>query len=168
MKRKFGYVRFIGMLSLILVVQVNVCMAKIISDDPYSDSSWVAAIEYDSTWATEAWIDYVAHIVASEARNVPTADLPVACTLVRDVTIRNYHPWKLYGNPGRWHGYGLPDVADYRAVRTALEGGCDDIPDFRYFGCMNDMGYFVRHGYVADQPLSLYVGANGSMVVGIP
>lgn len=167
-----SWIRHILLLTLLfgaLALDVDICQSKIVIDDGQYDLSWIYVPKYSyPTWATEPWIDYAAHIVASESRNVPTSDLPIACTIVRDVTIRNYHPWNLHGNPGRWHGYGHPDIEDYAAIRLALVGGCDEIPNFRYFGCMNDMGYFMRHGYVEDQPLSLYIGTNGSMVVGIP
>lgn len=118
-------------------------------------------------WATATWVEYAAHITASESRNVPSSDLPIACTLVRDVE-RGYHPWRLYGNPGRWHGWGAPDTADYAAVRTALGGGCEAVPDFRYIGNWNDMHYFRRQGWLGEQPLALYVGENGACVVGVP
>lgn len=118
-------------------------------------------------WATAAWVEYAAHITASESRNVPSSDLPIACTLVRDVE-RGYHPWRLYGNPGRWHGWGAPDAADYAAVRTALGGGCGEVPDFRYVGNLNDSWYWKRVGII-DGPVTLYLGDNGrSAVVGVP
>ena len=126
------------------------------------------ADEYPA-WATSAWVEYAAYITASESRNVPSSNLPIACTLVRDVTLRGHHPWRLYGNPGRWHGWGVPDTADYAAVRTALGGGCEDVPNFRYIGNLRDLDYFQRMGWVSEQPLSLYVGNNGrSTVVGVP
>lgn len=65
-------------------------------------------------WATERWQDYAAHIVASEARGVPAADIVIACTILRDVE-RGYHPWRLH--PGRWKGYGTPDARDRELYR---------------------------------------------------
>lgn len=121
-------------------------------------------------WASENWITYAASIVSSEARNVPSADLAVACTIFRDIILREYSPWQLYCDDSlcRWHGYGKPDDADYAAVRTALGGGCESVPNFRYVGNLQDIDYFRRQGWLGEQPLALYVGQGGAMVVGVP
>ena len=151
----------IFMSTCLMIAPAGVCRAEVAGGWPLH-----VADEYPA-WASESWIIYASHIVSSEARNVLSADLPVACTLIRDVQ-RGYHPWALYGNPGRWHGWGTPDAADYAAVRTALGGGCGGVPNFRYFGSWRDLDYFRRMGWLGEQPLSLYVGAGGACVVGIP
>ena len=126
------------------------------------------AAEYPA-WASEAWITYASSIVSSEARNIPSARLPVACTIYRDVELRGYHPWRLYCEDCRWHGYGAPDAEDYAATRMALGGGCGEVPNFRYFGNFSDdLRYFQRMGWLGEQPLALYVGEGGAMVVGVP
>ena len=115
-------------------------------------------------WATEAWIDYAAHIVASEAWNVPSADLAVACTLVRDVR-RGWQPWALHH---RWYGWAEPDEADYAAVRRALTpNGCDSVPEFAFVGNLDDLFYWRSIGMVGDGPFVLYIG-DGAAVVGVP
>ena len=151
----------IFMSTCLIIAPAGACRAEIAGGYPLH-----IAAEYPAR-ASESWVTYAASIVSSEARDVPSADLAIACTIYRDVQ-RGYHPWRLYGNPGRWHGYGTPDADDYAAVRTALGGGCEDVPNFRYFGNFNDMHYFRRQGWLGEQPLSLYVGAGGACVVGIP
>jgi len=115
-------------------------------------------------WATDAWIEFAAHIVASEARNVPSADLAVACTLVWDVE-RGWQPWMLRG---RWFGWGEPDEGDREAVVQAVLGGCSDVPRFVYVGNLNDLRHWRAVGMVGDGPFVLYIGNGGSAVVGVP
>ena len=114
-------------------------------------------------WATEAWQDFAAHIVASEARGVPQADKVVACMLVRDIE-RGWHPWALRG---RWFGWGTPDARDRRAVADALQD-CSDVPDYRYVGNVRDVHLWRSRGMVGPGPLDLYVGRGGQTVVGVP
>lgn len=145
--------------SCLLAAPAGVCRAEIQTGYPL-----VIPVDYPA-WATEYCIDHIAHIVASEARGVPSADLAVACTIIRDIE-RGYTCWSL--TPGRWKGYGAPDALDYAAVRTALSGGCDHIPEFSYLGNLNDARWFYSHNLVITQPLSLWLGPTGSAVVGIP
>lgn len=52
-------------------------------------------------WATPQWAYDAGGIVAGETvRDCATCDRWIACTIVEDVTLRNYHPWRL--RPGRW------------------------------------------------------------------
>jgi hypothetical protein len=87
-------------------------------------------------------LSLVASIVAGEVgTTVPAARLPVACTVVEDV------------NRGRdlaqrWNGYQAPAPADVAAARTALEGGCDHLPYFRFLGSDEDLATWTRLGYV--------------------
>lgn len=115
-------------------------------------------------WATEAWMDFAAHIVASEARGVPQADIVVACTMVRDID-RGWHPWSLQD---RWFGWGAPDAEDRLAVRRALEEGCDEVPVYRYVGNFRDAQHFRAVGMAGKGPLDLYLGPRGQAVVGVP
>ena len=116
-------------------------------------------------WATDAWRDYAAHIVASEARGVPAADIVIACTLIRDVE-RGFRPWNLH--PGRWHGFGKPDEADIQAVTDALlSPACVHIPRYKYVGNFRDAQYWTRSGIIDDGPFDLYLGPHGQAVVGV-
>jgi len=116
-------------------------------------------------WASERWIIFAAHIVASEARGVPQADVVVACTIVRDIE-RGWHPWAIRG---RWFGWGRPDAKDIGAVRDALiTGGCDEVPIYRYVGNFKDVQYWRSIGFAGSGPLDLYVGRRGQSVVGVP
>ena len=117
-------------------------------------------------WATASWQTYAAHIVASEARGVPSADIVIACTLIRDIE-RGYHPWNLH--PGRWHGYGTPDDLDRKAVTDALlSSACVDVPRYKYVGNFRDAQYWVRSRTIDNGPFDLYVGPHGQAVVGVP
>ena len=116
-------------------------------------------------WATERWVDFASHIVASEARGVPQADLVIACTMVRDVE-KGWYPWALRS---RWFGWGRPDAKDIRAVEDSLtQGGCDEIPDYRYVGNFRDVQYWRSIGMIGEGPFDLYVGFRGQAVVGVP
>lgn len=59
----------------------------------------------------------------------------IACTIVRDVE-RGWEPWTLRQ---RWYGWKEPTWNDRVAVWDALNGGCDDIPRYRFVG--NDRDY---------------------------
>jgi len=110
-------------------------------------------------------MDFAAHIVASEARNVPEADIRVACTLLWDIE-RGWPPWALRK---RWFGWGTPDEADRQAVRDALYTDvCDNIPHYKYVGNIRDVYHWRAIGAIGEGPFDLYVGPTGSTVVGIP
>jgi len=121
-------------------------------------------LAYDvQDWATPAWQEWAAHIVASEARGVPQADIVVACTMVRDVE-RGWHPWALRS---RWFGWGTPDDRDRAAVGQALNGGCSGVPDYAHVGNFQDAQYWRMRGYF-DGRADLYLGEDGAAVVGVP
>jgi len=91
------------MISLILVaclatgVPMGVCRAEVAGGAVVEDFPvWVEV----PTWATDHWENYAAHIVASEARGVPQADIVVACTILRDIE-GGHGPWNLQS---RWYG----------------------------------------------------------------
>jgi hypothetical protein len=114
-------------------------------------------------WATAAWQDYAAHIVAGETRGVPSAAYPVACTLIGDVE-RGMHPWRLRG---RWYGWKTPNASERAAVRLAL-AGCEDVPRYRFVGNLSDLRLWQERGMVAvDGPFDLYTGTRGLVVVGV-
>lgn len=116
-------------------------------------------------WATDAWIDFAAHIVASEARNVPSADIVVACTLLRDIK-RGWHPWDLRK---RWFGYGPPDDKDRAAVLDALyTSACRKVPHYKYVGNIRDVYHWRAVKMIGGGPFDLFVGPTGSTVVGVP
>jgi hypothetical protein len=109
-------------------------------------------------WATLVWQDHAAHIVASEARGVPQADIVVACTLIRDG-----------GSLSRWFGYGPPDKADRKAVEDALfTDACESVPHYRYVGNFKDAQYWRWLGMVGEGSVDLYLGLGGQAVVGVP
>lgn len=148
------------MSNLILIcwlmgIPMGVCRAE----EPY-----LTYVEVPPTWASPQWRNFAAHIVASEARNVPAADIVVACTLRRDVE-RGWHPWGL--RDGRWLGWGTPDAADIAAVESSLNGGCVDIPTYKYVGNITDVLLWTQRGMISSGPHDLYIGPTGSTVIGV-
>lgn len=113
-------------------------------------------------WATEAWIEHAAHIVAGETRGVPSAAYPVACTLIGDVE-RGMHPGRLRT---RWYGWRVPNASERAAVRRALVE-CGDVPRYRFMGSMSDLRLWQARGMVSDGPFDLYTGIAGLTVVGV-
>ena len=89
----------------------------------------------------------VASIVAGEVgTTVPTARMPVACTVVRD--------WRRgLDLRQRWYGWGKPTPADLSAARKALSGGCSGLPYFRFLGNESDLRIWRANGWVADDDL---------------
>lgn len=155
------------MISLILVACLlsgapcGVCRAEIASGATIDD--FPVQVEVPA-WATERWQDYAAHIVASEARGVPQADIVVACTILRDIE-RGWGPWVL---GDRWFGYGSPDEADRQAVKDALfTDACEAVPEYRYVGNFRDAQYWKYLGMI-DGKVDLYLGVGGQAVVGVP
>jgi len=145
---------------LVIGVPLGVCRAEVAGGATLGDFP-----RLPPAWATPAWIEYAAHVVASEARNVPAADIVIACTILRDVE-RGWHPWSLH--PGRWHGFGRPDKADRQAVHDALlTDACDSVPNYRYVGNFNDAKYWRRTGVIGETAVDLYLGPSGSAVVGV-
>lgn len=142
-------------ICLVACIAVTICASSGVQP-PCGD-------EYE--FATDAWQDYVSHIVASEARGVEEADIVVACTLVRDVK-RGWGPWALRG---RWFGWGTPDEADRNAVLQAVtRGGCVNVPEYRYVGNFQDVQHWRAVGMIHRGPYDLYVGPRGQAVVGVP
>jgi len=153
-------------LSLILVACLltapqGVCRAEI-------QGGWQLYIEPGyPEWATDWCVSKIAHVVASETMNVNGAARACACTIRNDIEFGGYTCATI--TPNRWKGYGTPNEAVREAVHQAMIGNCGDIPRFRYFGNMEtDLNYFLRQNWVEDQPLYLWVGDNGTRVVGIP
>jgi len=147
------------LICLLAGAPVGACRAEVADYRPYEPP-------ITPSWVTEHWQDFASHIVASEARGVPSADIVVACTLVQDVE-RGWHPWAL---GDRWFGYGTPDAADRQAVEDALlTDACDAIPDYKYVGNNRDVLVWLNKGMIkADAaPFDLYVGYHGQTVVGI-
>lgn len=156
------------MISLILVACLltgaprGVCLAEAASGACIED--FPVRVEVP-TWATENWRDYAAHIVASEARGVPQADIVIACTLIRDVE----KGWPPMGLGKRWFGFGPPDAADRQAVQDALyTDACEDVPDYRYVGNFKDAQYWRWLGMIETGKVDLYLGPSGAAVVGVP
>lgn len=124
-------------------------------------------------WATPRWIRDAAGIVAGES--VPgcnPCDLWIACTVVEDVTLRGYHPWRLrpteVGKPGRWHGWREPGEQHLTAVAKALgAGGCLEVPTCAYLGSLNDYAGNWRFGLARERRV-LAVGNSAGVVVCIP
>ena len=124
----------------------------------------------DLSWVTPSWPLYAAHIVASEARGVPSADIAVACTLIWDVVEGGYlgRPFEL-DDHGRWNGWGSPDAADEEAVyRALLTDACNHIPRYKFIGNLRDARHWRSIGMIPDGPFDLYLGVAGQAVVGVP
>lgn len=141
-------------ICLLMGIPMGVCKAE----EPHLTYG-----EVSPAWATPQWRDFAAHIVASEARNVPEADIVVACTLRRDVE-RGWNPWRLRD---RWFGWGPPEIADIAAVTSSLNGGCADVPTYLYVGNITDVLLWTQRGMISSGPHDLYVGPTGSTVIGV-
>ena len=157
------------MISLLLVcliagVPLGVCRAEATYD---CGGCYVVTHPWESLdWVTPAWPMYAAHIVASEARGVPAADIVIACTLIHDIE-DGYLPFELHG--GRWKGWGTPDEADIDAVFEALlTAACVDIPRYKFVGNFVDAQYWRSIGMIHEGPYDLYIGPSGKTVVGVP
>lgn len=156
------------MISLILLACLltgaphGVCVAEVASGAGVED--FPTRIEVPD-WATENWMDYAAHIVASEARGVPQADIVVICTILLDIE----RGWLPFGLGERWYGYGPPDAADRQAVRDALyTDACESVPHYRYVGNFKDAQYWRWLGMIKDGKVDLYLGTRGQAVIGVP
>lgn len=120
-------------------------------------------------WATPQWVHNAAGIVAGETvPHCTECDLWIACTIVGDVTLRGYHPWRLRpakaGEPGRWHGWREPRERHYEAVKDALEGGCGKIPECAYLGSFSDYTLRWRFG-LAKERASRIIGSEHGVIV---
>ncbi len=146
------------MLLMMLALTLLINTGRVIDDEG-------PLVEYISPrWATEQWQDFASHIVASEARNVPEADIVIACTLVRDVE-NGWNPWALRN---RWFGWGTPDDKDRQAVFMSLSSpACDDVPEYRFVGNFLDVQRWRASGMISEGPYDLFVGRTGSAVVGV-
>jgi hypothetical protein len=117
-------------------------------------------------WATQEWVYDAAGIVAGETvHRCAECDLWIACTVVGDVTLRGYHPWRL--RPGRWHGWRRPGVRHLAAVEDALRGGCVSAPDCAYLGSLSDYLGHWRYG-LAGKRRVLVIGSQWGVIVCIP
>ena len=117
-------------------------------------------------WATQQWIYDAAGIVAGETvRDCIVCDLWVACTVVEDVTRRNYHPWRL--RPGRWHGWRRPGERHLAAIGDALEGGCASAPICAYLGSLSDYTGNWRFGLASERQV-LAIGGRHGVIVCVP
>jgi len=146
--------------ACLVIAPHGACQAEV-------QGSWQLYIEPEyPEWATGWCVDKIAHVVASETMNVNEAARACACTIKNDIELGGYTCRSI--TPDRWKGYGTPNEEVREAVHQAMIGNCEDIPRFRYFGNGNDLNWFLRNGYVDNQPLYLWVGDNGTMAVGIP
>lgn len=114
-------------------------------------------------WATQEWVYTAAGIVAGETvHRCAECDQWIACTIVGDVTLRGYHPWRL--RPGRWHGWRIPRERHLTAIRDALEYRCDAVPNCAYLGSLSDYTGRWRFG-LARGKLSLIIGNSHGAIV---
>jgi len=114
-------------------------------------------------WATPRWVYDAAGIVAGETvHDCSECDEWIACTVVGDVTLRNYHPWRL--RPGRWHGWRRPGEQHLEAVRDALMGGCTDTPVCAYLGSASDYLGRWRFGLARERPALVIGNSRGAIV----
>ena len=118
-------------------------------------------------WATSRWVYDAAGIVAGETvPHCAECDLWIACTVMRDVAERNYHPWRL--RPGRWHGWREPREQHLEAVEGALEaGGCLGVPTCAYLGSLSDYAGNWRFGLAHERQV-LVIGNRYGAIVCIP
>ena len=117
-------------------------------------------------WATPRWVHDAAGIVAGETvHDCATCDMWIACTIVEDVTLRGYHPWRL--RLGRWHGWREPRERHWEAVRDALEGRCAKIPECAYLGSFSDYLGHWRYG-LAEEQLAHVIGNQRGAIVCVP
>jgi len=120
-------------------------------------------------WATQQWVYDAAGIVAGETvRDCATCDLWIACTVVEDVTLRGYHPWRLRpinaDEPGRWYGWRRPRVRHLAAIREALEGTCASVPSCTYLGSLSDYSSNWRFSLAKERPSYIIGNAHGAIV----
>ena len=117
-------------------------------------------------WATPQWAHEAAGIVAGETvPNCIECDLWVACTIVGDVELRGYHPWRL--RPGRWHGWKEPGERHLQAVQDALEGKCAGIPTCAFLGSLRDYTGHWRYGLASERRV-LVIGNGRGAIVCVP
>jgi hypothetical protein len=117
-------------------------------------------------WATPRWVHDAAGIVAGETvPDCAECDAWVACTIIEDVTLRGYHPWRL--RPGRWHGWREPGERHYKAIRRALRGHCASAPECAYLGSFSDYTGHWRFNLAQAQPV-LAIGNSRGVIVCIP
>ena len=122
----------------------------------------------DLGWVKPEWPLYAAHIVASEARGVPSADVAIACTLVWDVVEGGYleRPFELHEH-GRWNGWGTPDELDEEAVyRALLTDACANMR-YQFVGNSADVFVWLSMRMITEGPHDLYIGPGGQSVVGV-
>jgi len=117
-------------------------------------------------FATDAWIEYAAGIVAGETvAGCPECDILIACTIVRDVAMRDYCPYCLY--PGRWHGKKTPRDEHREAIEQAARpGGCVGIPVCQYLG--NERDYRGWRAGLAKGVQSYIIGNERGAIVCVP
>lgn len=94
-------------------------------------------------WATEKWINHAASILSGEAGPVDSARMVIACSIVRDA--KRIGPWNLQS---RWYGWGNPKDSDRQAIMHALQGGCQQIPQYKFVGCPADLPVWKSHGLI--------------------
>lgn len=132
----------------------GICHTLLPSDIP-------AALPPD--WTTPRWIHDTAGIVAGETvPDCTECDLWVACTVVGDVTLRHYPPWRL--RLGRWNGWKQPGERHLGAVVAALEGGCDAVPECAYLGSLSDYTLHWRYGLAKERPSRIIGNSHGAIV----
>ena len=127
---------------LLTGIPVGECRAEAMAQDLTAWSMEIHAAQAAAAppWATPAWQNYAAHIVAGESpAGCAVCDLWIACTIRRDVE-RGWAPWNL---AGRWHGWQATTTSAQReAVTVAMQaGGCDAVPRCRYLGNTRDFQY---------------------------
>lgn len=120
-------------------------------------------------WATPQWIHDAAGIVAGETvPNCAECDAWVACTIVGDVTLRGYHPWRLRpterDKPGRWHGWREPGERHWGVIRNALEGKCTGVPTCAFLGSLSDYTGHWRYGLASEQQVLVIGNRFGAIV----
>lgn len=119
------------------------------------------AIVTEPNWATPAWKDFAAHIVAGEATPYMASKMLVICTMINDVE-KGWHPWALRN---RWFGYRYPSKEDHLSVELAFSGGCEEVPNYIYLGNKSDYELWKTLGYVGkDYTADIYRFDHWTMV----
>lgn len=142
---------------LITMLVVTVCAPGVC---PQRDVYTPATTDWP-TWASPEWVTYASHIIASEARGVPSAYGFVASQLVCDIN-RGYHPFGLHGQ--RWHGWSdavNSEIVD--SVKDVLDGDTPGVCCV-YVGNMND----YRHNWTHLRPDFVFASEdNRNAVIGV-
>lgn len=149
------------------IATASICLLMLLMTSGIPDEPGAPPRDIDRyDFATDAWIEYAAGIVAGETVvGCQECNRWIACTIVRDVALRGYYEYGLY--PGRWHGKKPPRDEHRETIRRAARpGGCSDVPVCRYLG--NERDYRGWRAGLASGVQSYIIGNERGAIVCIP